>query len=202
MPEKEGLICDICGSDIPSDSAECPVCGFPARATEAEKRAFHVLMLNIKGWIPEAQKAVNSILSFAVIFLMFAAVVAAFSLIFRLNFYRVAFFYILLALVYVALYYLSKKFPYKTVFLAFLVYALHTIYEFSSGMVIPDFSAGKTSRDVFTIMFKYTPFLYIVFRLMLFSAFIRGIYFILKIEKHPKLVRWLKEQGDHSGGGL
>ncbi len=196
MSGKEELKCSNCDRDIPTDSQFCPLCGFPLKGSNAEKRTYNVLSLQVKSWIPEAQKAVNSILSFALIFIMFAVIVTIFSLVFHFNFYFVSLFYFLVALGYALLYYFSKKNPYKAVYLAFLFYALHTIYEFSTGMVIPDFSAGKSGGDIFTLMFRYTPFIYIIFRLMLFFAFIRGIYFILKIEKHPKIAQWLKKGQD------
>ncbi len=193
MPEKESLKCPNCDQNISSDAQICPVCGFPVKGSDEEKRTYNVLLLQVKSWMPEAQKAVNSILSFALIFLFFAVVVAVFSLIFHFKFYFVTLFYFLVSLSYVLIYRFSKNIPYTAVYLAFLFYTVHTVYEFSNDMIIPDFSSGNSGGDIFLIILKYTPFIYIIFRLMLFAAFIRGIYFILKIEKHPKITRWLKQ---------
>lgn len=193
MQQTDELICANCHNPFSSYKAICSNCGYPVNGSTSEKKTYNVLLIKMKSWMHEAQKGVNSILSFAVIFFIFALVAFAFSFLFHKDFYFAALFYFLLAWCYVILYFLSKKIFYKTVFLAFLLYASHTIYEFSTGMVMPDLSTG-TVQDLFQIMFKYTPFVYIVFRLLLFSAFIRGIYFINKIERHPLMYRWLRKE--------
>jgi len=191
MERTAGSICSNCGCQLLPETKFCLECGFPLTNSPTDERAYNVLLIDMKSWMKEAQKAINSILSFAIIFLFIALVVLLFSFLLQHNFYVTSFFYLILSLCYLAFYYLAKKIPYKTVFLAFLFYAFHTVYEFSTGIIIQDIMVRKDQSNIFSIIFKYAPFVYIIFRLMLFSAFIRGIYFNVKIEKHPRIARWL-----------
>ncbi len=191
MEQMMGSICSNCGCQVSPKTKICPECGFPSTGSPSEEMAYSVLLIDMKSWIKEARKAVKSILSFAIIFLFIALVVLIFSFLFHYSSYVTALFYLGLSFCYLAFHFLAKSIPYRTVFLAFIFYSFHTVYEFSTGMIIQDIMVRKEQNDIFSIIFKYAPFVYIIFRLMLFSAFIRGIYFIVKIEKHPRMARWL-----------
>lgn len=183
--------CPNCGSQVSPETRICLKCGFPLSGSPSEERAYNVLLLDMKSWMEEAQKAIRSLLSFAIIFLLIGLVVVFFSFLLHYDFYVIALYFFILSICYLAFHYLARTMPYKAVFLAFIFYALHTVYEFSTGMILKDFIVGKEQVDFFSVVFKYAPFVYIVFRLLLLSAFIRGIYFILKIEKHSLMAGWL-----------
>jgi len=186
--------CSNCGYQISPEVRICPECAFPLTGLSSDERDYSILLLDMKSWMKEAQKAINGILSFAIIFMFFGLVVLFFSFLLHYDFYITALFYLIIAFCYLMFYFLAKKVPYKIVFLAFVFYALHTIYEFSTGMIIQDVVVQKGQNDFFSVIIKYAPFVYIIFRLMLFSGFIRGIYFILKIEKYPKMAKWLQSK--------
>jgi len=191
--------CDNCSTSITSSEKICPTCGYPQQGTRAEKIAYNTRLIRFKDLVEDSEKSVKGILSFAIIFIFMAFVVALFSLLFNENHYANALIFLAAAFMYLLLYRLGKKSSYLMAVLAFLFYTGHTIFEISSGIYLKspvDLDKSFVASKGASLFFELIPIAYLLFRLALMIVLAKFLWIELKLKRGGKIVKSILKQSN------
>ena len=173
----------------------CTYCGFPQRGTRQEQIEYNTKLLKVKDLVEDSDKSIKSMFSLAIIFFFMAAVVLAFSLIFNERHYSVFLLFVIAGKVYYLLSHLGKRSPYLMMVIAMVFYMLHTIFEFSTGIIPPSpvnaeesFLVSKGASIVFAII----PIAYILIRFALMLVLLKFLFTQIKLKANSKMTQFVR----------
>jgi len=189
--------CENCKHPIAASEQICSFCGFPQKASKADRIQYNTRLLKFKDLIDESDKSVKTIFSLAIIFIFMGLVVLVFSLLFGENHYPIALFLIVAGKVYYLLSRLGNRTAYMMMILAFFFYMTHTILELSYGYYPKspvNFNDSFLESKGSSIVYAAIPLAYLLLRFALMIVLIKYLYTQVRLKSDEQMVRFIRSQ--------